>query len=158
MLHVAVLGSAVVGNIKSTAGVDATLDGALRRYTSFHDSVKRQVKHVYNVLRGRDSLLSRERFAAFLKMTQGVEDVELLTLDRYKFEEFFWLWCSNESAWCAAPRSQHHDLDASRPISHYFISSSHNTYLEGNQLSSKSSAEAYRAVSAGTQILPASDC
>jgi hypothetical protein len=39
------------------------------------------------------------------------------------------------------------DVDFSYPLSWYFISTSHNTYLSGNQLYGVSSAEAYQNVS-----------
>jgi len=38
-------------------------------------------------------------------------------------------------------------VDTSHALSHYYISSSHNTYLSGHQLYGKASAEAYKEVS-----------
>ena len=84
-------------------------------------------------------------FDAFCKV-QGIslEDYEKTRshTDADGFRNFLhYLTSPNSSA--LGPAS----IDAQHPISDYFISSSHNTYLWGNQLYGKASVEAYRHVS-----------
>ncbi|KAK0718829.1 PLC-like phosphodiesterase [Apiosordaria backusii] len=132
MLHAAFIGAGMGGNI--------------RPHFTCHDSIRRHIQYIYNIVRGTDKTLSREKFEAFLKGTQGAEYIEPLTQETYTFQDFFWVWSHNETAWSAVRRLRSDELDTSKPISNYFISSSHNTYLDGNQLSSNSTADAYREV------------
>ncbi|KAL2149894.1 hypothetical protein VTH82DRAFT_7570 [Thermothelomyces myriococcoides] len=134
-----VIFTALAFNVKALIGVPIL--------SSFHESLKRHVRHVYDEIRKDEQHLSRDKLDAFFKETQGLEQFDIgFTGSRgITFDDFFYIWSNNDSAWRAAGEKQQ-TLDTSHPISHYFISSSHNTYLEGNQLSSKSSADAYRAV------------
>ncbi|OAA61674.1 phospholipase c [Niveomyces insectorum RCEF 264] len=91
--------------------------------------------------------LTRERLARFLEHVQGAAAVDLpLDKPRYCFEEFLELWYYQFGWDASRPPLEEEVLDLSLPISHYFISSSHNTYLVGNQLSSEASVGEYQKV------------
>ena len=107
-------------------------------------AIHKHFKRLYDALRRGESSLSRENFQNFLEKRQG-ETAPKLTEEKYKFQKFlevWWLHFGLEAERPVNPREK----DLSKPISNYFISSSHNTYLSGSQVSGRSSAEAYRRV------------
>nr|XP_010963629.1 1-phosphatidylinositol 4,5-bisphosphate phosphodiesterase beta-2 [Camelus bactrianus] len=60
-------------------------------------------------------------------------------------EGMVWFLCGPENSVLAQDKLLlHHDM--TQPLNHYFINSSHNTYLTGGQFSGLSSAEMYRQV------------
>ena len=58
--------------------------------------------------------------------------------------EFTSLLFSKQNSWWKPGDRENVTHDMDRPLNQYFISSSHNTYLTGNQFQSKSSCDAYR--------------
>jgi len=102
------------------------------------------LKHVYDEVRGKEPLLTRQQFETWLATVQD-QPIEL-EKDEYKCEEFLQVIYVHHGFDALKPVDVA-AKDLAKPLSNYFISSSHNTYLSGNQLSSKSSTEAYRYVS-----------
>ncbi|XP_032385919.1 1-phosphatidylinositol 4,5-bisphosphate phosphodiesterase delta-4 isoform X2 [Etheostoma spectabile] len=130
-----------------------------------------QFVHFYKMLTQRDEVwkvfqdysgdgekLLLEELETFLSVEQqeGEQSYQLaeMLIDRYEpsesakeqhimsFEGFQMYLCSQEGS---IFNPEHQDLyqDMSQPLSHYFISSSHNTYLLEDQLLGQSSLEAY---------------
>ncbi|ROW13652.1 hypothetical protein VPNG_04588 [Cytospora leucostoma] len=106
----------------------------------------RHIERIFTTLRSREGdFISRERLQEFLIEEQGGL-VRPLDKERYSLGDFIYVWLHGYSA-ALRPAGK---KDLTKPITNYFISSSHNTYIElGNQLSGEVSAEAYRSVLEG---------
>jgi hypothetical protein len=115
-------------------------------YFALSHTIQAQLRRIFDELRGADEVLSKDKLVAFLKNTQR-QEIELPegAEKGFAYEQwlaFLWMKGGLEGV---RPREKGR-MDLSRPISNYYISSSHNTYLDGNQWFSKSNTDAYRFV------------
>jgi len=125
------------------------VSGEQRSVKSLSAGVLKHLQTLYNDhIDKNDKTWHKDQVAAFLKYVQREDGtaipkdlLERETLDQNAFMEYMTSSLGNIAA---PPKSQ--DLDLSWPLSNYFISSSHNTYLTGNQLYSESSTDSYKNV------------
>ena len=90
------------------------------------------------------SFLSLTRFPHYISMLICVRDVTNIT-DAISKEGLTNYLMSDENAPVFLDRLDiYQDMD--QPLAHYYINSSHNTYLTGRQFGGKSSVEMYRQV------------
>ncbi|KAH0495613.1 hypothetical protein TgHK011_009149 [Trichoderma gracile] len=116
--------------------------GSLSREHSMTPEMFAILENVYDDLRKDDPELSREAFMEFLREVQGEATVQL-DKETFTVGEFLYT-LSHAYRWDAVRKPS--PKDYSKPITNYFINSSHNTYISGNQLASKTSPEAYMNV------------
>ncbi|XP_046839903.1 1-phosphatidylinositol 4,5-bisphosphate phosphodiesterase eta-2-like [Xenia sp. Carnegie-2017] len=144
---------------ESVAGKKSGLDKA--QFASFFESISKRSDIEETVMAKYSSngtYLTCEELHNFLTKSQGmtnatVEDCKLTIqsyemIDEYKSKNC--LSIDGFSCYLLSKEGNIYDdshdslyQDFTQPLSHYFISSSHNTYLEGDQLRGTASVEAY---------------
>lgn len=109
-------------------------------------TLQRSLRNLFYDLSRSQPTLDRKSFQNFLEIEQGEPQdkvTETLTEDTYKFGQFLEVWWGQFGLDIERPIS-FSDKDLTKPITNYFIDSSHNTYLTGHQWSGKATVETYK--------------
>ncbi|KAH8902538.1 PLC-like phosphodiesterase [Coniochaeta sp. PMI_546] len=123
------------------------VSGEQRSVKTLNNVVLKHLQTLYNDhIDKNDKTWHADQVAAFLKHVQRDDEREipkdLLEMPVFGLSDFLSYMTSSLTNIAAPPKEQ----DLSWPLSNYFISSSHNTYLTGNQLYSESSTDSYKNV------------
>lgn len=122
------------------------------RIKTVNDSVLRYLTNVFNCHADENKSWHKAQAATFIRCTQAGDPesnhealpAQLAAKEQLDFNDFLHYMTSDASNIVGPCRTS--DQDLSYPLSSYFISSSHNTYLTGNQLYSESSTDAFKNV------------
>uniref|UniRef100_A0A7N5ZSB7 Phosphoinositide phospholipase C n=1 Tax=Anabas testudineus TaxID=64144 RepID=A0A7N5ZSB7_ANATE len=134
-------------------------DFTLEVYRSFLDSLcpRPELSNIFK-LGGNDGTLSVDQMTDFINNKQRdprlneilyppLRPAQTRTLmERYQHDQAFSSYLSSDENGVIPPDKLDQSEDMSFPLSHYFINSSHNTYLTAGQLAGSSSVEMYRQV------------
>eukprot|EP01104_Vermistella_antarctica_P014351 TRINITY_DN4494_c0_g3_i1.p1 TRINITY_DN4494_c0_g3~~TRINITY_DN4494_c0_g3_i1.p1 ORF type:complete len:923 (+),score=235.93 TRINITY_DN4494_c0_g3_i1:134-2902(+) len=123
-----------------------------------------RAQELFRKYSGNGSSMTTDQFVKFLKLEQKQNDASPATAQMVLSALGVQGGCLTSAQFGQYIRSDQNDIfdisrrivhmDMSRPITEYFINSSHNTYLEGNQLSGQSSVTMYiKVLKAGCRCI-----
>lgn len=117
-----------------------------RAIETIHAVTLSHLKHIYSQQAAPNEVWSKDQAQSFLETVQKHPATEkvgsILDKATLGFNGFLSYISSSQASITLDPKQE----DLSWPLSAYYISSSHNTYLSGNQLSSDSTTESYTNV------------
>nr|XP_018267148.1 phosphatidylinositol phospholipase C, delta [Kwoniella dejecticola CBS 10117]OBR89306.1 phosphatidylinositol phospholipase C, delta [Kwoniella dejecticola CBS 10117] len=125
---------------------------------TFHQLIKDcqtrpEINRIYAELT-KDGPLDATRADQFLRDTQKLVDTKNIFAKHKSDNEEVWSLSSLTKFLCSPDNAPNMPQDMTQPIQHYFISSSHNTYLVGEQWRGESTVEGYiRVLLAGCRCV-----